>query len=558
MHSSSHLKIEALTQQFDHFAKHPHVSQAIKILEMLSSTALSDWNLLSLEKKSLLLSMIINNHHQIETYLSQDQRQQLNQGLKSAIHALFTDEKHNLLELNARLHIYHQATTNTLEKKIFRFLPVLRSADLATYESISGSITKNKSLEPRYNPTKATINRNEYQSIMKIKKIIDTSELILLMTGLIQSEIALKQKHTKMPSEMEAHLNKMYQHYLKNTYLDALSETSHFFEKYSQYFDNSLKKLLLDNLLNHIDVDPQKNDVRRFFENRLSQFYYGMIVQNKEMCPTGILGQNADKLEVIEDKISNFLRAYTKDKNPEIFQLADTLMTKSPNFRHRKKHRKYAFDDQAYSSNLGVLKSTSPNYTDEVNLNSAMNRNPDKTSINKDTSGFSDDQTPALLISGLSGHTFFLIAVLDHYMRQHHQDPHLENDINNFIKAYIAIYISRGYHGLDEITAVLEGEPVKDLFKHHRVKLNYDFPDIVLQNAIKDTQEYAKTICLRRALQASLKSETKLVDEKITPFWTSSQPRNTLSKSAMPNTETTLKNRDGDTKQRHDNSRKPK
>lgn len=91
-------------------------------------------------------------------------------------------------------------------------------------------------------------------------------------------------------------------------------------------------------------------------------------------------------------------------------------------------------------------------------------------------------------------------------METHSKDPSLEDDVNAYIWGCIVSYGSNSYHAYLETVETFKQPHVVTLFKRYNVTLDLDWSTKDILYATKDTQEYAKTLCLKKAINTEIKS----------------------------------------------------
>lgn len=296
-----------------------------------------------------------------------------------------------------------------------------------------------------------------------------------------------------------------------------------------------LSETILATIPTLVVPDITKNHSRRHFENRVAQFYSGSVEEFKfsgiEKIAQAVLGKTTPIKSFEEAKM--VVLAVPEKLTRPLAARSEQLKAASPLYKNKDRRQKAGIlskeeekeglvssSERIFSQTQGIKKSTSPAYPDEQSKHKQINRMPDTTMTEGKASGYPHKRAGAAFVSSLSGHTYDLVAILEKYMTDHPKDPQqLTEDINQFIKLFIISYIDRGYHGITEITDVLNES--RDIFNKMGVTLDLTFPQRILESASKETQDYAKTNCLRSAVGQELVSiddrkEAELKVESVT------------------------------------------
>lgn len=162
--------------------------------------------------------------------------------------------------------------------------------------------------------------------------------------------------------------------------------------------------------------------------------------------------------------------------------------------------------ENVYSRNIGVMKSFSPNFYDEISPGSLKNPIVDLTTVKQNSTGYSNTNQRVAFVGSISGHIYFIVAMLEKYINTHRTDANLNKDINNFIKAFMFTYMNRGYHNLLEMVHVFSDPQLQEIFKKNHIEIDLSFSDQdnLLKHALSDTQEYAKILSLKSTLHTEL------------------------------------------------------
>lgn len=260
------------------------------------------------------------------------------------------------------------------------------------------------------------------------------------------------------------------------------------------------------------EVILESNHSRRFFENRLSQFELGLDLDFEAMSRVSerLINTPVSTFADVERALFSMAELSGKglgERALELKNASPVYATKDRKVKDRfiakEFQRNEPEKEMVASRNKGLLKSTSPNYYDELTDVNQRSRVVDVNTHSGDASKYSLTNARSAFAGSLSGHTYFMVAVLEKYMKEN-PDEHLNADINNFIKAFIANYISRGYHSYLEIVHVLQEDNIQQVFRAQGVTLDLTFADKVLENTFDDASDYAMMLCKRRAVQEEL------------------------------------------------------
>lgn len=364
----------------------------------------------------------------------------------------------------------------------------------------------NESLIPlKMNRFSGTITIKEFKTAIQATPL-DYSTYLMLTLGLLQNALAAQ-------PDLQASLNAIRQLYLNIQYEEAIAKVTALATKHQVELGEELFELITNKSAQLVEVEIHKNYPRRFFENRLSQLhlglntaldsinkisqYFGQEVHTIKMAETAILG-----IPFIADGQMHSRHRQLTSQSP-LFQLHDR-MDKS-GFSDKDMERcGMVLNQEVLTKNKGALTSNAPNFYDELSEKEMRNRVVDITSTCEDDALYSFSRPRSAFIASLSGHSFLIVAALERYMQAYAQDKNLQIDINNYIKSVISVYLSHGYHSFFEVTDVFREPVVQEIFARFNVVLDLNWQDDLVEKASRDTQEYAKALCLRKILRTSI------------------------------------------------------
>lgn len=424
------------------------------------------------------------------------------------IKVMLTKNKHEALEEIYIKRILAAVMENILDTTLS--LPVkklmfeeLMFALIPDYEEeYAISVSYKDHLPPlKNNKFNGKITLDEYKSIVNAS-VLTHSEFILLTTGLLESAHAQDTQVSQLLTVIREayHLSKYDEALLMLKDLCQLSTIQ-------QDIAGVILKQLKNTSSSIKEDDMHINDGRRFFENRLVQLYFGHF--------NGFTRVNKIFKHFLSNEVKSIqelhacLRALFLVQNKSLAIRFDELKEASPNYQIRGRCFKDNFEpkhdeadgeetDAIFSRNLGILRSLSPNFYDELSELEMRNRTVDINTAINEPGTYENKKSRSAFVASMSGHAFYVITILEVYMRSNQKDPDLQKDINNIINAYIYSYIAQGFHSLPEMLDAFNEQHVKDLFAAYNVVLDFSLPDTMLQSAFLDAQEYTKRICFKQ------------------------------------------------------------
>lgn len=370
-------------------------------------------------------------------------------------------------------------------------------------------------LDFSYNESAPLLAKNQYRGDINIDQFaaamaanhLDYSEFIILVLGLME-------KNVKINNTMKSALQRIKQYYLTTDYESAIEEIRMLVEKNKNVFGIALAQDIINKIPLLKEISINKNHIRRFFENRLAQLYGGQAIDihaiNKiSQCLLAIPTNSVNEVENIILRIAEeteTVRENIVDLKANSFLYSSKDRCYKPGFTPKEEDLSQAGSQTIYSATPGLGLSTTPMFYNETSQKPLINKVVDSNTISDENTGYSRLQKRAAYASSISGHMYGMVAIMDRYMLYYAQDPNLEKDINQFFKTVISVWIRRGYHSLLEATDVLNEPHIQLVFKNRGVKLDLTWPQAILDQALQDTQEYAKAICIKKSMQEQLLS----------------------------------------------------
>jgi len=365
------------------------------------------------------------------------------------------------------------------------------------------------------NPIHSSLSVSEYMATLQ-KKNLDHSEYLILTLGFLET-VAEK------GIVQEEMIEKLQQAYFDTRYEEAFAIINEFIETHKDHLVEIYGMDILNGMKNKSseEVNPENNLIRGFYETKLAEIYIASI-KKSDFNMNGI--NNVYKFfklkEIIFDhlvkELSEFLNAFNgRDLEERYAYLQDnSLMFEDMRDRGYKNgfernHKNYNPSLTIYSANTGVMKSTQSNFYDETSEKPLINKVIDKSKIIK--IGYFNKHKREVFAGSISGHAYYIAAVLEKYLKKnapYYAAMNLEQDINYFIKACVASYIYQGFHGLGEIMDVFRDPIIKDIFYQYDVKIDFSWPQKILEEATKKTQEYARVTLLKEVMHQEIKERS--------------------------------------------------
>ncbi len=368
------------------------------------------------------------------------------------------------------------------------------------------------------NKFKGNISKKEYAAICENKNL-DISEFIICTLGVLQSYTS------GLPAAI-IYLNEIRHLYDTLNYDGALVKFKIYCGKFRDLIGESLANLILNNPV-MLDAPRYKkptvneNFVRRYYENLLAQLATNEIVLAKvNKISSFLIGITASSLEELPGLISaatmkktdKLMKRHSKH-TAGMLRLHSRDRVSRGSFTPKFSELKSATGDTVFSQNPGVMASNQPNFFDATTPESIRNKTVDQYTDAGETNPLDPKKFSAYAAS-ISGHAFYLIALLEEYMEVNKFDPCLEDDINEYVKAVILGYINLSFHTYLEMVESFEQPHIVAVFKSFNVTLDLTWLPRIVEQATLDTQEYAKTLCLKQSVMAEIKA---LKEETLRP-----------------------------------------
>lgn len=356
---------------------------------------------------------------------------------------------------------------------------------------------------------------NDYCVAIKIGDL-DHSEYVLLVLGYF--------KQCGLQSDLIQEIEK---HYIDAQYADAIEVIKTVCNEAVDLLGRSQSQLILEKAPHLCDVTRSKNYARRYFENKLAAFYFKEEIADERITRIfdffiqlnpNFLFAKIEKHEDVSEKMTAFLNA--RQFQREIYD-KHHLFTSSPLYLSKDACARAIFVEEKkdevtrlihYSQNTGVMTSMQPNCVDELSETPLINRVIDRRVLN--FAGFSTTHPQYTSVSSVSGHAYFIVAILEYYMQAVTQgDPsvyqehrlNLQEDINHFIQSFICSSIEHGYHGYHEMVVVFQSPEVQPVFEKYGVQCKIAWSDRIISQAIHATHAYTKKLCLERIVHEEMR-----------------------------------------------------
>lgn len=354
------------------------------------------------------------------------------------------------------------------------------------------------------------VSPSSYKALLNLgKDNISQSDFILLTMGFMQ-------RFAKEIEGLDSGLKIVHQLYAATEYDAAAKYLVRLADFNSDIIGDELFETIQHGINTFKSVDDD-NFSRRFFENRYAALHHasfkGMDSVNR------ILNHfNFDEAKDENDMIKQITLLSEADM-PDCFERMKELKRNSAYTQDEVRRYKESFSskqgeavdgkrsDSVLSRNTGVMKSTQPNYYDELSQHPLRNSPADILNATKSYSQY-DAFKRGSFVAGISSHVYFTLAVLEKYAFENRHSKTLEQDINHFIQALAATYINRGYHGILEVMRIFEERSAKDFFyEKYGVHISTAYNSQTLAAACCDTQTYAETMCKRKLVNLDIQQK---------------------------------------------------
>ena len=344
---------------------------------------------------------------------------------------------------------------------------------------------------------------------------LDSSEFSLI--GISYLEKVLNENPN---AELRQEINQLKTDFSSDNYMPVANQIISLCKKYPNIVNNVITQALMDRV-SSLTNDPDKNHNRRFFETNLSTH-----LDERSQDPS--IYKSIEPLAQVMRSMG--LKSITGNVNSprdaQLSLLSVCRFNDNIEMDSKEKSKIYGFKDRTdkgatgiHSRNIGIMKSTTPNFYDQLSDKDLKDRVVDKFKVDRSKdSGFSGINEEIPFVNSVSGTTFTLSVLLNEMITRNKNSPTLEVDVNNIIQSFMAVYVKNGYHSLGEMQKVLNEEHIKKIFTENAIVLDLRFPDEVMTNTFKDAQSYSMTTCIKKAMMEELKKtipEIKPIEPKV-------------------------------------------
>ena len=329
---------------------------------------------------------------------------------------------------------------------------------------------------------------------------LDESDFILLAVKLLEKKIG------KTPC-FPVFFEQIKRQYLDQDYKGAITNILSLCKKNETIVVEHVAKVL-DKAATQLTNNPKENVSRRFYETLYARHLERIIRENNDFSMFDELNTVYDAVKpeyAVNDlvQISNFEDARTLLLSFLILNDNVELELKEGSAIYRTKDRSRAELGKILSTNPGIMKPNSANFTD--------NRVPSQSipKINIDEGkreGYSKRNPQTPFVASLSGTTFSLVFVLQHYIEKHQADNNLEAKVNRIIELWVAAYITDGYHSYGEVIDIFKDPYIQSIFSKANIKLNYALVNDT-SDVFRQAQDYAFGIATRAIMHPQLAEE---------------------------------------------------
>ncbi len=408
----------------------------------------------------------------------------------------------------------------SLEKRVELMTNVMSSIpdqqlSLNVKSKIAKSLSRDyKSVRVAYNNYLDPMMKARGMGRLEVASYKEMLKLDLTQSDFIMLSMAALQKFADNNPAINTMLNLAREQYAANNFHQAVYSINTIALNKEFGIDTSLAKLILD-YSDKFKKTTIENYSRRFFETRLASMQIGMAVNLEAI--NRITGHFGLSIATNNNEAISRVVKLAELHEKKLLARCEELKSMSDLYQHRHPITKPGFqvklDEQAgklsdsiYSSNTGVMVSNQAGYADERSQFPLRN-SPADIKGPHETGKYRSQFKRGAFVSDVSGHAFFLAAILEKYAIDHKAAPTLSADINQFIEAYKACYTSRGYHSLQEVQAVFDQPYMKKIFADLGVTLAPAYDAKALEAASRDTQDYTAALATRKLLHESLSKQ---------------------------------------------------
>lgn len=284
--------------------------------------------------------------------------------------------------------------------------------------------------------------------------------------------------------------------------------------------------------------EPTFNDnhTRHFFETKLGQYLLGQFsgkhLSNVDQISKSFIKKSVGNSEDIPEAMSEISEVDTQtywDRYDELTANSDYFSIRDRYYRSgieskRDEAKTGELGETVWSRNLGLMKSTSPSFRDDITERNIRNRTPDINEPGNRSVSYPKrrDRLWASFAASLSGHTFYFIPILEHVIDTLESAQSSKEDTQAFIQdlvlAYLATYLARGFHSTHEILDVFRESHVKKILTDKGIDVESifasDFLNTAILNAKNDTLQYSKMLALKKSTHTDLSMSLQTTIEK--------------------------------------------
>ena len=370
-----------------------------------------------------------------------------------------------------------------------------------------------KPLEPlEENKYPGDIDFPKYKTAIATTKL-DISDFILLTLGVLQSEC---KKNGDTPQLTNEKLNSIRELFYFRNYEQAINEIREFCKNSIGSKNKEISATILKRSYSKFpEPTLDKNDSRRFYENRIVELYIAQPIDwvslnriasriadfdCKDMASIHPIQHMRDILTTVTEFHKHAL--YYKDKQLSLVKFSNRKKIYKAGFFSQLEEIKETDFEKSYSRNRGVMTSTQKNFPLEISSQVQVNRTPDKY-MTKGIEGDDKFHSRSVYAGNYSGHAFAIATILEDYLEEFPDDISINTqDINNLIKAILCAFVSRGSHSFFEMIDMFN--EIKIIFDRYKIILDFRWAKEILSMASQDAQQYAQVNCTLNAMQEEM------------------------------------------------------
>ena len=336
---------------------------------------------------------------------------------------------------------------------------------------------------------------------------LDESDFILLAVKLMEKKLS---KTPGFPDFFE-HIKRQY---LVQDYKGAITNILDLCKKNKTLLGEHAVQRLVD-AATQLKNNPGDNVSRRFYETLYAKHLEAISRQNTDFSMFNELNKVFDAVKpeyAVNDlvEIKNFDDARKLLLSFLILNDNVELALKEKSAIYKTKDRSRVELGDTLTANPGIIKPNSPNFANNLIPTKKI---PKIAMDEAKRDGYSKMNPQIPFVASLSGTTFSLIVLLEHYIEKHKADKNLEEKVNKIIELWVAAYLIDGYHSYGEVIDIFKDSYIQSIFSKANIKLNY----AVIHDTTAEfhqAQDYALGIASRSMMHQELVQKVRDKEEQ--------------------------------------------